>query len=120
MTDRPPAENWPQVWIDPATGERQTTLGRHRSGPYAKPLRYSEYDENAQLACWNCDWRGPAREGSRESYEELFDISCPRCETMLLIVSTLVTLEERNAAAAAGHPGAQTTVAEMEQMEARR
>src|SRR5256885_16071836 len=86
-------ETWPKDWIDPSTGERMTTMGKHRSGPYAKPLRYYEYDENAELECWNCAWRGRAREGSRETYDELFDVSCPRCETMLLVVSVVLTLE---------------------------
>jgi hypothetical protein len=68
--------------------------------------------------CWKCQWRGAAREGSREDYEELFDISCPRCDTTLLIVSTVVTKEEVEEAAAAGHPAAQATLAEIRKWEA--
>src|SRR5204863_2296544 len=98
-------ENWPKDWIDPSTGERMTTMGKHRSGPYAKPLRYYEYDENAELACWNCDWRGRAQDGSQETHRELFDVSCPHCDTMLLIVS-YPTIEETKAAAAAGNSAA--------------
>jgi hypothetical protein len=94
-------QKWPEEWTDPKTGERMTTMGKYRSGPHPKPLGCYEYDENAELVCWKCQWRGAAREGSREDYEELFDISCPRCDTMLLIVSTVVTNEEVEVAAAA-------------------
>jgi hypothetical protein len=121
MTDTPPpAEDWPADWIDPETGERLTTMGKYRSGPYAKPLGYYEYDENAELVCWKCGWRGTAGEGSREYYEELFDVSCPRCETMLLIVSTMVTMQQMEAAAAAGNPKAQRELAELQELQARR
>jgi hypothetical protein len=72
-----------------------------------------------QLECWNCGWSGPAREGSQEDYEELFDIWCPRCETMLLIVSIVVGMEETRAAAAVGHSGAQQELAQMEEIEGR-
>jgi hypothetical protein len=94
-------------------------MGKHRRGLYARPLGYYEYDENAQLTCWNCGWSGAAREGSREAYEELFDLSCPRCETMLLVVSTVVGLEETERAAATGHPEAQKELARMREIEGR-
>jgi hypothetical protein len=111
--------DWPEDWRDPTTGERLTTMGKHRAGPYAKPLGYYEYDENAQLTCWNCGWSGAARDGSKESYEELFDVSCPRCETMLLIVNATVSVQEMERAAAAGHPEAQKELARMREIEGR-
>jgi hypothetical protein len=111
--------DWPEDWIDPNTRERLTTTGKHRRGPYAQPLGYFEYDKNAQLTCWKCGWTGAAREGSQESYEELFDVSCPRCETMLLIVNATIGLEETERAAAAGHPEAQKELARMREIEAR-
>src|SRR2546427_54698 len=88
----------------PRSSERPlTTMGQYRSGPYAKPLRYYEYDEDDELACWNCGWRGAGCDGSREFHRELFDVSCPRCDTMLVIVSHPTT-DETKAAAAAGNP----------------
>ena len=64
-----------------------TTAARYRSGPAAKPIGASDYDDQDELVCWNCQWSGPAGEGAKEYHDELFDVSCPRCGTMLLIVS---------------------------------
>jgi hypothetical protein len=111
-------ENWPEDWIDPETGERLTTTAKHRSGPYAKPIDYYDYDEDAELACWKCGWHGQARDGSRGYYKELFDISCPKCDTMLLIVSH-PTIDETKEAAASGNARAQAALPTVHKVEER-
>jgi hypothetical protein len=110
-------ESWPKEWIDPVTGERLTTMATHRSGPYAKPIEYYAYDENATLACWKCEWSGPAKDGARGYFKELFDVSCPRCETMLLIVS-FPTADATKAAAASGNARAEADLPALLQAEA--
>ncbi len=117
--ESPPYEYWPKELTDPDTGERLTSRHLSSPGPHARPIGNYEYDENMELACWKCGWRGTAGEGSREWYEELFDISCPRCDQMLLIVSIMVTLQETEAYAAAGNPRAQAQLREMQKWKAR-
>jgi hypothetical protein len=53
----------------------------------ARIVRYYDYEENEELTCPRCDWNGTAKEGDTEFHRELFDVSCPNCEQMLLIVS---------------------------------
>jgi hypothetical protein len=63
-----------------------------------------------------------ARHGSRKltrNYEELFDISCPQCDTMLLIVSSVVTKEQVEAAADTGNLDAHRALAEIQTWEGR-
>ena len=72
----------------------------------AEHLTYYGYDEDRPVTCPGCGWNGPAKDGSQGLYKELFDVSCPRCDTMLLIVS-LPTVEETKEAAARGDARAQ-------------
>lgn len=62
----------------------------------ARIVRYYDHDENEELTCPRCGWNGTAKEGDTELYRELFDVSCPKCEQMLLVVSypTMVETEE--------------------------
>jgi hypothetical protein len=85
----------------------------------AETLTYYAYDEAAPLACRSCGWRGTMREGSREFYSELFDVSCPRCDTMLLIVP-YPTPDEIRQAAAAGDVRALEELANLERAEGSR
>lgn len=51
-------------------------------------IEYSDYDENAVLECPVCNWKGAPKEiNTMEYYDDLFDVSCPNCDKMLLVVS---------------------------------
>jgi len=52
----------------------------------AKIIEYSDYDKNEILECPICHWKGKA-EGHIEYYDDLFDVSCPNCDKMILVVS---------------------------------
>jgi hypothetical protein len=69
---------------------RRSTAGIHSSERAARILEYEEYHPNERLTCPRCGWNGQADDASIEYHEELFDVSCPRCEKMLLVVSALV------------------------------
>ena len=71
----------------------QSTTARHFDVPAAKILEYAEFDEDERIACPSCGWSGLASEGDREFYAEVFDVSCPRCEKMLLVVSCVQSSE---------------------------
>jgi len=60
--------------------------GYFRSRHPAKTIDYSSYNENMILECSFCDWKGTP-EGHIEYYDGLFDVSCPNCDKMLLIVT---------------------------------
>ncbi|CAA0138253.1 Bis(5'-nucleosyl)-tetraphosphatase PrpE [asymmetrical] [Mycolicibacterium vanbaalenii] len=68
-------------------------------------IQYWDYDPETPTTCPPCGWTGPTR-GLYEQYAEFFDITCPTCSTMLLIVM-FPTLTETEAAAAAGNRLAQ-------------
>lgn len=94
--------------------QRATVMATRRS---AEVIRYYAYDESSDLTCWKCGWRGPARDASQETYRELFDVSCPRCDKMLLIVP-FPTADETKVAAAAGNHVAKENLPEVLQAEA--
>lgn len=49
---------------------------------------YVDYDENMALRCSVCGWNGtPKTSEGIEYYHDLFDVSCPICDKMLLVVS---------------------------------
>lgn len=51
-------------------------------------IEYQDYDENLSLTCPVCAWKGtPKENGWIEYHDDLFDVSCPKCEKMLLVVS---------------------------------
>ncbi|CAA9343916.1 MAG: hypothetical protein AVDCRST_MAG93-6787 [uncultured Chloroflexia bacterium] len=68
----------------------------------ARTVRYYDYEENEELTCPRCGWNGTAKEGDTESYGELFDVSCPKCDQKLLIVS-YPTRDETEEAAKGGN-----------------
>lgn len=51
----------------------------------AKIIEYKDFNKNKLIVCPKCNWKGTA-EGNIEIYEQLFDVSCPKCDKMLLIV----------------------------------
>jgi hypothetical protein len=63
-----------------------TSPDLYKQGPAARVCDIYDYDEQAPLECPVCHWAGLAGDGAREYYRELFDVSCPRCDNMLLIV----------------------------------
>jgi hypothetical protein len=65
--------------------------GKFMSDNPAKMLEYTDYNENMPIQCSVCGWKGtPKDSGWIEYYDELFDVSCPNCEKMLLIVDSIV------------------------------
>jgi len=57
----------------------------------AKILEYKDYNEDMSIKCPVCGWNGTPKESDWiEYYDELFDVSCPNCEKMLLVVNCLV------------------------------
>jgi len=59
---------------------------------------YYSYDENQSLTCPACGWSGVAGDGAVECRDELFDVSCPHCARLLLVVSAPTADETRQAA----------------------
>ena len=52
----------------------------------AQVIEYKDYDKNKVLNCPSCNWKGKP-EGNIDLYEQLFDVTCPKCEQMILIVN---------------------------------
>jgi len=53
----------------------------------AKIIKYKDYDEKMLIECLICGWKGtPKSSGTIEDYDDLFDVSCPNCGKMLIIV----------------------------------
>lgn len=77
-----------------------------------------EYDETAEITCPACGWKGSGSAAEMEPYRELFDLSCPKCGQMLVIVS-YPTVEETKEAAAAGNPKAMAELDSALEVEAR-
>ena len=86
----------------PDRTERYSSAAKYGSGEPALLLDYYEYNRHERLTCPNCSRSGQAEQATLDHHEELFDISCPRCEKMLLVVG-YPTLEHIRQAAAAGN-----------------
>jgi ribosomal protein S27E len=56
-----------------------------REEPMAKHLRDDEFDTNSIVECTECGWRGRARD-QVEFHDALFDVTCPECSRIILIV----------------------------------
>ena len=93
-----------QAWEREHPGEVYTTARHYSRGPTARVLTdyWEQYVEESRLSCPACGWQGDNGEAVKELHEELFDLSCPRCEKMLLIVS-YPTLEQTREAAERGN-----------------
>jgi hypothetical protein len=52
----------------------------------ARIIEYKEFKEEEILECSICHWKGTA-DGHKEYYDDLFDVSCPICDKMILVVS---------------------------------
>jgi hypothetical protein len=63
---------------------------------------YTEYRKDEPSSCPACGWAGMVGDLDMEMHNELFDLSCPRCDKMLLIVP-YPTAAQTKAAAEAGN-----------------
>src|SRR5262245_12099728 len=66
---------------------------------------YAEYSNEMELVCPICGWIGLAKDAESEEYKDLFDVSCPKCSKMLLVVP-YPTIQQTKEAATAGNPAA--------------
>jgi hypothetical protein len=75
---------------------------------------YWDFDSqrDASLICPSCGWIGSA-EGYEDVHDDLFDVCCPECDCMILIVP-FPTVAETQAAAAAGNERAAASLPDME------
>ncbi|HMU28272.1 MAG TPA: hypothetical protein PKA65_12800 [Solirubrobacterales bacterium] len=79
----------------------------------AKQVKYYDYDRSEKVEC-RCGWSG--QPGAYEDYfHELLDVTCPRCDRMLLIVPYPTRAETEEAAAA----GNEEAIAELKRTEER-
>ena len=46
----------------------------------ARQFNYFDDYKTEMLACPNCGWRGTFDQGSVETYEDLMDCACPKCD----------------------------------------
>jgi len=79
----------PRALNDPRRGDPITTAARFKGSPSARVVTSKDYDEMGPLRCTrpDCKWEGLVREGDKNFFEELFDVRCPKCDQMLIIVS---------------------------------
>lgn len=63
---------------------------------------YTEYSKEMELGCPSCGWTGRAEDAEIEEYKDLFDVSCPKCSKMLLVVP-YPTFQQTRESAAAGN-----------------
>jgi len=75
----------------------------------AKTIEYYDYKENDVIRCPACFWSGKAKNGEREYYSDLFDVSCPKCNQMILIVPHPL-VEDVKKAYDEGNPKAQDDI----------
>ena len=73
------------AWEKDHPDELYSTARHNMSGPSARVLR-GGYSETAPPNCDVCGWKGLNRDGDKELFSELFDVSCPNCGKMLLVV----------------------------------
>ncbi len=79
-----------------------STAEHYSDGPRTKVLRYYQYDAAQEISCSKCHWKGTGSQGAQHMFDELFDVRCPSCGTMLLIIG-YPTLAEINEAAKRGN-----------------
>ena len=63
-----------------------STAEHYSDGPATKILRYYQYDDAKEISCSRCGWTGTGSRGAQHMFDELFDVRCPSCGTMLLII----------------------------------
>jgi len=83
--------------------EKDQPISTAKAFSSAEPARvldnyYTEFSEEMPLVCPSCNWTG----GDMGEYKDLFDVRCPKCSKMLLVVP-FPTGEQVKEAAAAGN-----------------
>lgn len=65
---------------------KEQTAARFSNRPVPKLLYLDEYERRERLNCPICGWSGLAEDAGGEAFDALFDVCCPECDQMLLIV----------------------------------
>jgi hypothetical protein len=86
----------------------------------AEIVSYWDFDMHRgdPLTCPSCGWTGDA-EDYKDFHSDLFDVCCPECDRMILVVP-FPTVAETRAAAASGNQGAAASLPDMEAQEKKR
>ena len=63
-----------------------STAEHYSSGPVAKVILSHQYDEEAPLDRAECGWSGRGEDGHAKRFAGGFDVRCPGCTAMLLVV----------------------------------
>ncbi|MBJ7458253.1 MAG: hypothetical protein JHD02_03600 [Thermoleophilaceae bacterium] len=63
-----------------------STTAMYSNLPAAKLLEADEYEREEKLECPFCGWSGRVKDGEVDTFAEVFDVSCPECGEMLLVV----------------------------------
>ena len=63
-----------------------STVEHYTDGPAAKIISSEQFSTATSIRCPVCGWKGTAGDGEIAFYTDLFDVSCPRCMKMLLVV----------------------------------
>lgn len=100
---------------EPVPDGRPSASASEFSMTSAKHPSYWDYEPDASLECPACGWSGPAS-GHEEPFRGLFDVKCPECDRILLVVG-YPTSEETRTAASAGNPRAISALPEVEARE---
>lgn len=69
----------------------------YSDGPVAKVILSHQYDGEAPLECPACEWAGRGSEGDVNRFGQLFDVCCPSCDKMLLVVESATPDEGQEA-----------------------
>lgn len=63
-----------------------------------KIFRYYDNWDGSVMTCEKCGWKGKVGHNMTEIYEQLLDITCPKCDEMLAIINFPTYQETENAA----------------------
>jgi hypothetical protein len=96
---------------DEAIAARQVASAS-RDGGRPRHLAYWDYDPDSRVECPVCHWSGEAS-SNQEIFEDVLDVRCGSCDSMLLVVA-FPTLAETREAATAGNPRAQADLPDIE------
>jgi hypothetical protein len=76
--------------------KKDKTLENMMAHP-AKIIRYYDFDNKQIIECPVCGWSG-LPDGYKNYYNDLFDVCCPKCDKMILIVGYPTEEETKEAA----------------------
>lgn len=78
----------------------------------AAPSYFSNW-KSETFICSECSWTGQGEELSLETFDELFETHCPKCDSKFHVIG-YPTLDEVKEAAAQGNPEAQMELRKFE------